>query len=222
MRTFVYCRTSVRDRASGGPTLEEQRRQAGGYATMKGWEVAETFVEDGVGGSVPLARRPQGGRLLGAVRRGDAVIACRLDRMFRSASDALATLEVFREAGVALHLVEFGGDVCGAWLSKLVTTILSAVADTERERIRDRMREVRRHLASQGIYVGGKRPFGYDIVEGRLVPNALEQAALADMTARRRAGESYFSIGAAYGKPAMSIKRILDRVEGSSSSSPTV
>jgi hypothetical protein len=41
-------------------------------------------------------------------------------------------------------------------------------------RIRERIRDVKRHLASQGIYNGGKRPFGYDVVDNRLVPNAGE------------------------------------------------
>jgi putative DNA-invertase from lambdoid prophage Rac len=77
-----------------------------------------------------------------------------------------------------------------------VFTILSAVAENERDRIRDRIREVKRHLASQGVYGGGKRPFGYDVKNNRLVPNAPEQAALARMRAMREAGETYRTIGA--------------------------
>jgi putative DNA-invertase from lambdoid prophage Rac len=60
---------------------------------------------------------------------------------------------------------------------------LSAVAENERDRIRERIRDVKRHLASQGIYNGGKRPFGYEVVENRLVPKPDEQAALARMKA---------------------------------------
>jgi putative DNA-invertase from lambdoid prophage Rac len=71
---------------------------------------------------------------------------------------------------------------------------------------------VKRHLAAQGVYNGGKRPFGFDVVEKRLVPNAAEQAALREMRAMRQAGASLRTIGAAVGLPAVSVKRILDRV----------
>jgi hypothetical protein len=42
---------------------------------------------------------------------------------------------------------------------------------TSRDLIRERIRDVKRHLASQGIYNGGKRAFGYNVVDNRLVPN---------------------------------------------------
>ena len=71
-------------------------------------------------------------------------------------------------------MIDLGGDVCGNGISKLVFTILSAVAENERERIRERIRDVKRHLAAQGVYNGGKRPFGFDVVDKRLVPNAAE------------------------------------------------
>ena len=60
---------------------------------MKGWKLADVFIEAGVSGSVPLAERPEGRRLLEAVSKGAVVITAKLDRMFRSAADALVTLE---------------------------------------------------------------------------------------------------------------------------------
>jgi DNA invertase Pin-like site-specific DNA recombinase len=178
---------------------------------MKRWAVKELFVERGVSGSVPLADRPEGKRLLAVIRKGDAIVTAKLDRMFRSASDALATLEEIKAEGVSLHMLDLGGDVCGNGISKLVFTILSAVAENERERIRERIRDVKRHLASQGVYNGGKRPFGYDIVDGRLMPNAAEQKVLARMRSMKAAGHGYREIGRAVGKEATTVKRILSR-----------
>ena len=73
-------------RQEGDPRLQRGRRD-------RGWSVAEFFVEAGVSGSVPLADRPEGQRLLAALQRGDVVITAKLDRAFRSAADALGTLE---------------------------------------------------------------------------------------------------------------------------------
>jgi DNA invertase Pin-like site-specific DNA recombinase len=70
---------------------------------------------------------------------------------------------------------------------------------------------VKRHLAAQGVYGGGKRPFGYDIVEGKLVPNEHEQAAIAEMKAMRDQGAKLRQIGQRVGLAAMTVKRVLDR-----------
>jgi putative DNA-invertase from lambdoid prophage Rac len=185
---------------------------------MKGWDVAEFFVDGGVSGSVPLAERPEGKRLLEAVEKGDVIIAAKLDRAFRSAADALGTLEELKDQGVGLHMIDLGGDVTGNGISKLVFTILSAVAENERDRIRERIRDVKRHLADQGIYGGGRRPFGFDVVNKHLVKKADEQAALARMKALRAEGKPLREMSETIEKEfhivmaPMTIKRILDRV----------
>jgi DNA invertase Pin-like site-specific DNA recombinase len=71
--------------------------------------------------------------------RGDVVIAPKLDRLFRSALDALQVAEDLRKRGVSLHLLDLGSDISGG-LSKLFLTIAAAFAEAERDRIRERMR----------------------------------------------------------------------------------
>src|SRR5258706_14944359 len=91
-KVFGYVRVSTAEQANGGLSLETQQQQITGYAMMKGWTVAEFFVEAGVSGSVPLADRPEGQRLLTTLQPGDTVITAKLDRAFRSAADAPGTL----------------------------------------------------------------------------------------------------------------------------------
>ena len=64
MRIFGYCRVSTTEQADDGSSLASQQQQINGYTMMKGWTVTERFVERGVSGSVPLADRPEGQRLL--------------------------------------------------------------------------------------------------------------------------------------------------------------
>jgi putative DNA-invertase from lambdoid prophage Rac len=212
MAVFGYVRVSTSDQATNGESLETQKAKIAGYAMMQGWTLGEVFIEAGVSGSVPLADRPEGSRLLASLKAGDVIITPKLDRMFRSASDALVTLEAVKDIGVGLVMIDLGGDVTGNGISKLVFTILSAVAENERDRIRERIREVKRHLAGQGVYGGGKRPFGQDIINGMLVPNAAEQAVIVDMRAMRTAGASLRAIGDRHGLKAMSVKRIIERL----------
>ena len=220
MRVFGYCRVSKSEQATSGLSLNVQQQQIRGYAMMKGWDISEFFIEPGISGSVALAERPEGRRLLAALQAGDTIITAKLDRAFRSAADALGTLEQLKDDKVGLHMIDLGGDVTGNGISKMVFTILAAVAEGERDRIRERVREAKRHRASQRLYNGGKTPFGFDVADGTLVPNANEQAALALGQRLRSEGASYRSIAEAWARElrlpkldAKSVKRILDRPE---------
>lgn len=210
-KVFGYIRVSTSEQASNGDSLDAQRNQVLGWAMVKGWEVAEVFVEAGVSGSVPLADRPEGARLLGQASKGDVVITPKLDRMFRSAADALTVLESLKTEGVGLHMIDLGGDVTGNGISKMVFTILAAVAEGERDRLRERIRDVKANLRAKGVYGGGKRPFGFDIVDGRLVENAFEQQTLANMRAMRAEGHTFRDIGSMARMDPKTVKRILDR-----------
>jgi DNA invertase Pin-like site-specific DNA recombinase len=76
-------------------------------------------VERAVSGSTPLAERPEGQRLLATVGKGDVIVVAKLDRAFRSAADALATLEELKDQGVGLHMIDLGGDVIGNFAGHL-------------------------------------------------------------------------------------------------------
>jgi putative DNA-invertase from lambdoid prophage Rac len=170
MTVYGYCRVSTSRQANEGESLAVQDRTIAGYAQMHGWLIDRTFVESGVSGSIPLGERPAGKLLLTIVGAGDTVVTTKLDRMFRSANDALSCLEKMKSKGVNLHMIDLGGDVTGNGIAKLVFTILSAVAEAERDRIRERIATVKADQRRRGRYLGGSVPFGYSLdAQGNLV-----------------------------------------------------
>ena len=221
MAVFGYCRVSTTKQVKEGESLDAQRRMIEGYALMKGWALDGIAVEEGVSGSVPIHERKAGGPLFAKLQKGDVLIAPKLDRVFRSALDALQVVDVLKARGVKLHLLDLGGDISGNGLSKLFLTIAAAFAEAERDRIRERIVDTKAHLASQGLHGGGSRPFGFDIVlDGevkRLVPNQAEMATIERMKAMRRDGATYRAIGAVTGHGPMSVRRILERMARSAS-----
>ena len=154
---YGYARVSTIQQADEGESLDVQQRVIAGYAPMQG--LRSTRCSSSVASRDPSrSATAAGSALLAVLQPGDAVITPKLDRMFRSALDALEVLGRLKQAGVALHMIDLGGDTTGNGVSKLVFTILSAVAEAERDRTRERISEVKRDQRQRGRYLGGKAP----------------------------------------------------------------
>jgi putative DNA-invertase from lambdoid prophage Rac len=189
MAVYGYARVSTSRQASEGESLDVQHRQIEGYAHMHGLTLDDVIVEEGVSGSVPVVERLKSGELFARLKKGDVVIAPRLDRLFRSALDALTTVEDLRQRGVSLHLLDLGGDISGNGLSKLFLTIAAAFAEAERDRIRERVGQVKADQKARGRYLGGIVPFGFRRgADGDLVAHEAEQEAIREIVALRAQG----------------------------------
>jgi putative DNA-invertase from lambdoid prophage Rac len=201
MAVYGYTRVSTDRQADEGDSLGVQQRVIEGYAMMRDLTLDQIFVERGVSGAKPLGDRPEGAKLLTSLKEGDVVITPKLDRMFRSALDALDVLGQIQKRGVSLHMIDLGGDVTGNGISKLVFTILSAVAEAERDRIRERIRDVKADQRRRQRYLGGIVPFGWSVgSDGELVEVPERQAAIKRAQKLRAKGLSLRAISAALAK----------------------
>jgi len=106
MAVYGYVRVSTKAQADDGLSIEAQERQLRGYAMMNGLEIDEIYVEKAVSGWKPINNRPQGKRLTAHLSAGDIVLCAKLDRMFRSAKDALIVSDKLSKQGVCLHLLD--------------------------------------------------------------------------------------------------------------------
>jgi len=157
------------------------------YAATRGWDMLE-YVDEAAAGD--LQRRTAWASLLADVarRRVDLVMVWKLDRAFRSTLHALSTLRNFEHAGVGFaSLTQPELDTTSA-AGRLVFTVLSAVAEMERELIADRVREGMRHASHQGKRIGRPpvtdRP-GFASRWARVEPE-LEAGRLSQREAARR------------------------------------
>ncbi len=162
MTTAIYIRVSTDDQ-----TLSVEAQEATGlkYAAMRELKDCRIYTDIAVSGSVPLSKRPQGGRLASDLAAGDvsAVVAIRLDRLFRDTADALLTLQAWDKAGVALHLVDMGGaavDVSSP-IGRLMMTFLAGIAQFERSLTAERTAAALSQKVKRGEYTGGDAPWGY-------------------------------------------------------------
>jgi DNA invertase Pin-like site-specific DNA recombinase len=192
MTVFGYVRVSTLQQATEGESLETQKKQVLGYAESRGLklECGDVFIEKGVSGGAEFKTRPQGARLLESLKDGDTIIFPKLDRGFRNTRDALNTLHDLKERGVSVHSIDLGGDVTGNGVGAIIFTILSAFATFEKDRIATRIKEVKQRRKDEGFYIGGRRGFGFNVVEGVKVPNVEEQKLLNQMKRMKDKGKT--------------------------------
>ena len=111
MEAAIYVRVPNGDRSRSGVSEEAQVELAEAYLRSRKLRGSHVFREEGVSASTPLASRPAGARLLELVEAGVVkhIVAMNLDRLFRSAEDALRMTHKWARQGVTLHLLDSDG-----------------------------------------------------------------------------------------------------------------
>lgn len=199
MNALGYARCSTQEQADSGLGVTAQVERIRAYAALKGLHDIDIIIDEGVSGGKSLADRAGGRRLLDAVRarKAGAVIMLKLDRMFRNATDCLATVETWDKAGVGLHVVDLGGNAIDTTSAagRFMLVVLAGAAEMERNLVRERTKSALAVKRANGKRIS-RTPYGYDLADDgvTLVDNPAEQAVIADMLAMRDRGLSFEKI----------------------------
>lgn len=144
MRLFGYARVSTSQQS-----LDVQVK------TLKAEGVgANRIFSDKVSGSHVNREGLQMLRL--KVEEGDVLLVKKLDRLGRDTADMIQLIKEFDEMGVAIRFLDDGISTEGT-MGKMVVTILSAVAQAERQRILERTNEGRMEAKAKGVKFGRKQ-----------------------------------------------------------------
>ena len=145
MRLFGYARVSTSQQS-----LDIQIRAL----KEAGVKANRIFTDKASGSSVD---RPGLDLLRMKVEDGDAILVKKLDRLGRDTADMIQLLiKAFDAQGVAVRFIDDGISTDGD-MGKMVVTILSAVAQAERQRILERTNEGRQEAMAKGVVFGRKR-----------------------------------------------------------------
>src|SRR5713101_1485082 len=133
MRIGIYARVSTKDQS-----CELQLRDLRTYCAARGLDLVREYVD--VGQSGAKDSRPELNILMGDARKRqfDAIVAWRFDRFARSTKHLLSALEEFRSLGIRFISYQENIDTSSA-LGQALFTIVSAVAQLERDLIRERV-----------------------------------------------------------------------------------
>lgn len=112
------------------------------------------------------------------VEEGDVILVKKLDRLGRDTADMIQLIKDFDRVGVFIRFLDDGISTEGN-MGKMVVTILSAVAQAERQRILERTNEGRIEAKSKGINFGRKRSINRDKIVS-LRESGIGAAAIAE------------------------------------------
>ena len=197
MRVALYARVSTSDR---GQDPELQLGELRQVAAQRGWTIIGEFCDVGLSGSV--ARRPDLDRLMTMARGGklDAVAVWRFDRFARSTQHLLTALGEFRTFGVEFVSLREQIDTTTP-IGKAVFTIVAAVAELERDLIRERVQAGVDRAKAAGKHCGRPkveldlRAARALLDQGRALREVASMLGLPRSTLRRRLAEDATNAG---------------------------
>lgn len=179
INVYTYTRVSTAMQTDGY-SLDAQKARMKAYADFNGYEIVGEYEDAGKSGK-SIEGRIAFNQMLEDIKSGkddvSFVMVFKLSRFGRNAADVLSTLQIMQDFGVNLICVEDGID-SSKDAGKLMISVLSAVAEIERENIRVQTMEGRIQKAREGKWNGGFAPYGYKLVDGKLEISEEEAKAI--------------------------------------------
>jgi site-specific DNA recombinase len=177
----LYVRVSTIRQAEGGVSIDAQIAKGKANAEFNDFLLPDEniFIDDGVSAKIPLWSRPAAKQMRAFILKHKIkqIYAYRMDRLFRSTIDCLATVEELDEFGIGIQFCESGGqplDLSSA-VGRMLITILAAFGEMERNLISERVCMAMQHLKATGRRYTFDR-YGWDVDEdNNFVENEDEQ-----------------------------------------------
>ena len=152
----------------------------------------DKYFTDTLSGSTTFDKRIGWIDLMSTIESGDIIVVHRLDRLSRDTMNYLVVEQSLQKMGVSIQFIEgVNGDDA---MSKMIRTVLSAMAEFERSMIATRIKQTMQVMKADGKYLGGAVPYGYTNQDGYLTPDLKEQNIISLMKSKREEGLSYNKI----------------------------
>ncbi len=196
MSFIGYIRVSTDEQARQGISLLAQESKIIDYAKLNDLDLSKVIHDEGESGKD--LKRPGMEEIiwLAKDKKIQGVIVYKLDRLSRRVLDTLNLIELFDKYGVAFHSITERIDTKTA-MGRFFITILSALAQMERDLISERTKGALNFKRSQGGLAGGV-PYGYTSKgkkkEAKITKDDYEQRILNTILEARKLGGSYNNI----------------------------
>jgi site-specific DNA recombinase len=175
IRAVSYSRVSTLGQVDK-VSLQYQEEKIQGYADWQGYTIVDHYVEKGESGA--KEDRTELTRLIADAEEGkfDLLIVYKPDRLSRDFRIAFETMYRLEDAGVGIIFLEPFIDTRDQ-MGKLIFSFMSHFAEMDKNNIVARLNMGRKDKVRKGNWIS-KKPYGYDIINGKLVVNEYEAQAV--------------------------------------------
>lgn len=145
MSTFGYGRVSTTQQTTDNQRLELEQA---------GYKLDFWFEDTGISGKAHASQRPEFQKMLERIRQGETLIVSKLDRLGRDAVDVLQTIRQLQGRKVHVIVHQLGNTDLTAPAGRLLLTMLSAVAEMERDLLIERTQAGLDRAKAEGKQLG--------------------------------------------------------------------
>lgn len=194
MKVAIYLRVSTTEQAEEGFSISAQKERLKAYVVSQGWELSQTYEDGGFSGGT--INRPSFNKLREDMKHKqfDLILVYKLDRLSRNMRDLSNLVHEMDEYGIYFKSATEPFDTTTP-AGKLIFNMLGSVAEFERGMIAERVKMGMMQKAKEGKgMLGFNHPYGYDLVDGRLLINGEEAASVRFIFGRYVSGSSLASI----------------------------
>ncbi|WP_019177068.1 recombinase family protein [Methanomassiliicoccus luminyensis] len=167
MRAAIYARVSTDDQAREGFSIPAQLKRLHAYCKAKGWDVAGEYVDDGYSGRD--TDRPHYRRMMGDKDGWDVLLVLKMDRIHRNSRNFAQMMDDLGKWKKQFSSMQEKFDTTSA-MGRFVMDIIQRIAQLESEQTGERVKVGMLQKAKKGLgHLGSPDPYGYEIVDGKLV-----------------------------------------------------
>ncbi len=191
MKAVGYIRVST---LKQDDSYEVQLERIESYCRFHNLQLDNVFFDNGVSGTIPINERPEGLKMMVYVRENHVLnmVGMKLDRFFRDTVDALNTVAILDKIGISLHIVDMSGVSINTTSAtgKLMLTMISAVAEMERNLIAERTSAALQSKKARGLAYT-REVYGFKKVSGRFEVDPEQMVDIKEIYQTRSLGMGF-------------------------------
>ena len=175
----LYARVSTQRQVLEGFSLDAQKENLYNFAITQGWNVYDSYVDEGVSGK-NIQDRKEVKRLIEDIKNKkiDIVVLYKFDRLTRDSRDTEDFMELIQTYGILVYALSGGIVDVSSPSGRFNTRILGAAAQFERETMIDRIVDGLIKKVKNGYSLCGARPsYGYNRPKHQEIQSINEEEA---------------------------------------------
>lgn len=163
----LYLRVSTEEQVKYGFSLDAQLEDLKNYCKSHNYSIAGIYKDEGISAST-IKKRKEFMRMLEEVKPGEIILFTKLDRFSRNLLDANLVIKDLEKKNISIKAIQEDDIDTSTADGKFMFNIRLSIAEREREKTGERIRDVFKYKVAKGEVITGSLAKGFKIVDKKL------------------------------------------------------